>query len=78
MGGAIRLPGNTGDVYTEALSEANVRLDIPSTAEVLDSKLPVVLVGLDVTRKTLFSFEDHERWHDIGTKSALFLYEKSL
>lgn len=74
MGGAIASPGNTG-TYTEALSEANVRLDIPATAEVLDSKLPVVLVGLDVTRKTLFSFEDHERWHDIGTKSALFLYE---
>ncbi len=74
MGGAIASPGNTG-TYTEALSEANVRLDIPATAEVLDSRLPVVLVGLDVTRKTLFSFEDHERWRGIGTRSALFLYE---
>ena len=26
-------------------------------------------------RKTLFTYEDHERWHQIGTKSALFLYE---
>lgn len=74
MGGAIASPGNTGP-YTEALVEANVRLDIPATAQVLDSKLPVVLVGLDVTRKTLLSFEDHERWHQIGTRSALFLYE---
>ena len=72
MGGAIASPGNTGP-YTEALVEANVRLDIPATAQVLDSKLPVVLVGLDVTRKTLLSFEDHERWHQIGTRSALFL-----
>lgn len=74
MGGAIAAPGNSGP-YTEALVEANVMLDIPAAAEVLDSRLPVVLVGLDVTRKTLFSFEDHERWHEIGTESALFLYE---
>lgn len=74
MGGAVASPGNAGP-YTEALVEANVRLDIPAAAQVLDSKLPVVLVGLDVTRKTLFSFQDHERWREIGTKSALFLYE---
>lgn len=74
MGGAIAAPGNSGP-YTEALVEANVMLDIPAAAEVLDSRLPVVLVGLDVTRKTLFSFEDHERWHEIGSKSAMFLYE---
>lgn len=74
MGGAVAAPGNSGP-YTEALVEANVMLDIPAAAEVLDSRLPVVLVGLDVTRKTLFSFEDHERWHEIGTESALFFYE---
>lgn len=74
MGGAVASPGNAGH-YTEALVEANVRLDIPAAAQVLDSRLPVVLVGLDVTRKTLFSYQDHERWHEIGTKSALFLYE---
>lgn len=74
MGGAVASPGNAGP-YTEALVEANVRLDIPAAAQVLDSRLPVVLVGLDVTRKTLFSYQDHERWHEIGTKSALFLYE---
>lgn len=55
--------------------EANVRLDVKACYEVLTSKLPVVLVGLDVTRKTLFTYEDHERWHTIGTESALFLYE---
>lgn len=74
MGGAIASPGNTGP-YTEALAEANVKLDIPAAAKVLDSALPVVLVGLDVTRKTLYSVQDHERWHKIGTKSALFYYE---
>lgn len=74
MGGALASPGNTGP-YTQALSEANVRLDIPAAAQVLDSGLPVVLVGLDVTRKTLLSYRDHERWQGIGTKSALFFYE---
>lgn len=74
MGGAIASPGNSGP-YTEALVEANVRLDIPAAAEVLDSRLPVVLVGLDVTRKTLLSYEDHERWHGIGTRSSEFMYE---
>lgn len=74
MGGAVACPGNTGP-YTDALSEANVNLDIPAAAKVLDSGLPVVLVGLDVTRKTLYSFEDHERWRGIGTESALFYYE---
>lgn len=74
MGGAIASPGNAGH-YTEALVEANVRLDIPAAAKVLDSRLPVVLVGLDVTRKTLLTYEDHERWGGIGTKSAKFMYE---
>lgn len=74
MGGALASPGNTGS-YTEALSEANIRLDIPAAARVLDSKLPVVLVGLDVTRKTLLTREDHERWHRIGTESSAFLYQ---
>lgn len=74
MGGALATPGNIGNVM-EAVMEANVRLDVKACYEVLTSKLPVVLVGLDVTRKTLFTYEDHERWHTIGTESALFLYE---
>lgn len=74
MGGALATPGNIGNVM-EVVMEANVRLDVKACYEVLTSKLPVVLVGLDVTRKTLFTYEDHERWHTIGTESALFLYE---
>ena len=74
MGGALATPGNIGPA-TEVVTEANVRLDVEACKEVLESQLPLTLVGLDVTRKTLFTYEDHERWHQIGTKSALFLYE---
>ena len=68
MGGALATPGNIGNVM-EVVMEANVRLDVKACYEVLTSKLPVVLVGLDVTRKTLFTYEDHERWHTIGTEA---------
>lgn len=54
MGGALATPGNIGNVM-EAVMEANVRLDVKACYEVPTSKLPVVLVGLDVTRKTLFT-----------------------
>ena len=74
MGGALATPGNIGPA-AEVVTEANVRLDVEACKEVLESQLPLTLVGLDVTRKTLFTYEDHERWHQIGTKSALFLYE---
>ena len=74
MGGALASPGNVG-YYKDVWMEANVRIDVQAAKEVLESRLPLVLIGLDVTRKTLFSFEDHERWHKIGTKSALFFYE---
>ncbi len=74
MGGALATPGNIGPA-SEVVTEANVRLDAEACKEVLESQLPLTLVGLDVTRKTLFTYEDHERWRQIGTKSALFLYE---
>lgn len=74
MGGSLAAPGNAGD-YRSAVGEANVLLDVPAAAKVLDSSLPVVLVGLDVTRKTLLRYEDHERLKAIGTKRSLFFYE---
>lgn len=73
MGGALATPGNIG-LVTEVVTEANVNLDMQACKEVLESELPLVLVGLDVTRKTLFTYDDHERWGQIGTKSAMFLY----
>ena len=50
MGGALATPGNIGPA-TEVVTEANVRLDVEACKEVLESQLPLVLVGLDVTRK---------------------------
>lgn len=73
MGGALACPGNNGP-YTEAQIEANIRIDKLAAKEVLESKLPIVLVGLDVTRKTLLSYEDHERIGKIGTNSAMIIY----
>lgn len=68
MAGAVASPGNVNPV-----KEANVAEDPEAAKIVLESKLPLTLVGLDVTRKTLFTFEDLKRWEAMGTKSAEFL-----
>lgn len=70
MGGAVACPGNAN-----AVKEANVASDPEAAKIVLESQLPLTLVGLDVTRKTLFTYEDLKRWEDIGTESAVFLSE---
>lgn len=73
MGGSLAAPGNSGDWRT-AMGEANVMTDIPAAVQVLASRLPITLVGLDVTRKTLFRRKDYQRWGTIGTESARLLH----
>lgn len=50
MGGAVTVPGN---VTSQA--EFNVYVDPEAARIVLNSELPITLVGLDVTRKTLLT-----------------------
>lgn len=68
MAGAVAAPGNIGH-----FKEANAALDPESSKIVLESALPLTLIGLDVTRKTLFTYEDWNRWKIMGTGSAQFL-----
>jgi len=55
MGGAFRVPGNTGPV-----AEFNYYVDPEAAAIVLNSKLPVTLVPLDLTEQIVFMRRDLE------------------
>lgn len=68
MAGAVASPGNI-----DQFKEANAALDPEATKLVLEAELPLVLVGLDVTRKTLLTEEDWKRWKTVGTQRAEFL-----
>lgn len=67
MVGALAAPGNA-----TAFAEANAILDVEATKFVLESDLPLTVVGLDITRKTLFSNKDLARWEEIKTQSSDF------
>ena len=70
MGGAVATPGNVNKV-----AEANVHIDPEAAKMVLDSHLNITLIGLDVTRKTLLTSKDVERWKAKGTPNSLFFAE---
>lgn len=65
MGGALAAPGNA-----TPYAEANILMDPDAAKIVLESSLPLTLVGLDVTRKTLLCNDDLARWQNIGTPAA--------
>ncbi|GAA0485754.1 nucleoside hydrolase [Salinibacillus aidingensis] len=65
MGGAVATPGNVSK-----FAEANIAVDPEAADIVFKSKLPVTLVGLDVTRKTLLTDKDVEKWRQLGTPTA--------
>ena len=67
MGGAVRCPGNSSP-----WAEANLKADPHASRIVLTSSLPIVLVGLDVTRKVLLKKEHVAAWRAIGTEKAQF------
>jgi purine nucleosidase len=68
MAGALATPGNVNE-----FAEANVKADPEAAKIVLESDLPLILIGLDVTRKTLFRKTDLKRWQQINTEAARFL-----
>ncbi|UZJ77637.1 nucleoside hydrolase [Fictibacillus sp. KU28468] len=65
MGGAVTVPGNV----TPA-AEANFYADAEGADFVLNSGLPITLVGLDVTMKTLLLRETLAEWRGCGLKTA--------
>ena len=63
MGGALTVEGNV----TEA-AEANIHQDAEAANVVLSNPdLPLTMVGLDVTLRTLLTKRETQQWRDLGT-----------
>ncbi len=67
MGGAVTVPGNV-----RPHAEANIFSDPDAAKVVLESDLPVTLVGLDVTMQTLLPMEEIKKWYDTDDKTSTF------
>ena len=69
MGGALTIRGNA-----TPYSEANIHNDPEAAKYVLESDLPLVLIGLDVTLKTIITGSDIASWKEIDTDKSELLY----
>ncbi|MBB4824999.1 purine nucleosidase [Sporosarcina luteola] len=67
MGGAVFVPGNV-----TPHSEANIYTDPEAAALVFASGLPITVVGLDVTMKTLLPQTVLADWQEKGTEESRF------
>lgn len=65
MGGALTVPGNT-----TKFAEANIIEDAVAAKMILESDLPLKMVGLDVTMRTLLTQEETDKWEDYGTERS--------
>lgn len=75
MGGALGLNGIGGNVTPCA--EANIAGDPHAADIVFQSKLPLTMVGLDVTMKTLITEDFMQSIRDQGGEIGEFIYEIS-
>ena len=69
MGGAASVPGNASPV-----AEANIRNDPEAANIVFHAGWPIVMVGLDVTHKTVMNGAYIERLHAVGNAHTDFIY----
>ncbi|MHC9536244.1 nucleoside hydrolase [Dellaglioa sp. BT-FLS60] len=65
IGGALTIPGNV-----TAVAEANINQDPEAANAVFQSKLPLTMVGLDVTLKTLLTKKETQQWRELNTPSG--------
>ncbi|KRN30420.1 nucleoside hydrolase [Liquorilactobacillus mali] len=65
MGGALTVPGNVSPV-----SEANIHQDPEAANDVFQSDIPLTMVGLDVTTRTLLTNKETAIWRNLKTKSG--------
>lgn len=70
MGGALTVSGNVSQA-----AEANVYHDPEAADLVFKSGIPLTMVGLDVTLKTLLTKKETVQWQDLGTEAGAFLAE---
>jgi len=68
MGGAVLYPGNVTPT-----AEANILADPEAAEYVFRSGIPITLVGLDVTMKTLLPRSYVEEWKKVNTPLSQFL-----
>jgi purine nucleosidase len=68
MGGAVTVPGNV-----TGWAEANIYADPDAAEIVFHSGLPLVLVGLDVTMKTLLLAKELQNWREKNTTLSRFM-----
>lgn len=66
MGGALTVPGNVNPV-----TEANINQDPEAANKVFQSNLPITMIGLDVTLRTLLTKQDTQKWRQLGSKVAI-------
>lgn len=68
MGGALTVPGNVS-----AWSEANISQDPEAANDLFHSGARITMVGLDVTLRTLLTYDQTRQWRNLGTPSGRFL-----
>lgn len=66
MGGALTVPGNV-----TMLAEANIYRDAEAADEVFTSGIPLTMVGLDVTRRTVFTNKDTNDLRNLNTEKSI-------
>lgn len=65
MGGALTVPGNI-----TPFGEANIIADAAAAKFVLESDIPMMIVGLDVTLKTMITGADIKSWGSVGNTAS--------
>lgn len=65
MGGALTFPGNV-----TPYAEANISQDAIAANIVFESGLDLIIVGLDVTRRSTISSHETEQWRSTNTKAG--------
>lgn len=65
MGGALTVPGNV-----TAFTEANISQDPVAADNVCHSGIPLTMVGLDVTLRTLLTKNETKKWRNLNNNVA--------
>lgn len=72
MGGAVTVPGNV-----RPHAEANIFSDLDAAKFVMESGVPITVVGLDVTMQTLLPKHDIKAWYETGNEVSNFFADIS-
>jgi len=65
MGGALTVPGNAS-----RFAEANIIEDAVAAKKIIESDLPIKMVGLDVTMRTILTQDETEIWRNYETERS--------